>query len=217
MAFQIPASCVYAEAKCQECCCGSSGWKIQRKQIHLYHTAATKQCSLVSSWLKCCRFTLVIPSIVLAAVEHSTWHLCTFPLSDWMLGMFWNGRRNVALLLQGLTSCPCAPGDGIVGRAGVHRPFWNRINTLRWLCYMMWHCFSFFERLFTLAFVSGCFSGCCLLLPPVRGALRRGETVWAQRTAVPTLAQFVCKSALISACFLSHGNCWSVQTVILYL
>lgn len=140
LAFQIPAACVYVEAKCQECCCGSSGWKIQRKQIHLYHT---KQCSLVSSWLKCCRFTLVISSIVLAAVEHSMWHLCTFPLSDWMLGMFWNGRSNVALPLQGLTSCPCAPGDGIVGRAGVHRPFWNRINTLRGLYYMMWHCFSF--------------------------------------------------------------------------
>lgn len=165
MAFQIPVSCVYVEAKCQECCCVSSGWKIQRKQTDLYHTAFTKQCSLLfsSCWLKCCGFTLVIPSIVLAAVEHSMWHLCTFLLSDWMLGMFWKGRRNVVLPLQGLTSClpaPCAPGDGIVGRAGVHWPFWNRINTLRGLYYMMWHCCSFFVRLFySLALVAGCFVG----------------------------------------------------------
>lgn len=33
---------MYVEDKCQECCCGSSGWKVQRKQMHLSHTALTK-------------------------------------------------------------------------------------------------------------------------------------------------------------------------------
>lgn len=55
-------------------------------------------------------------NIILVGLEHSAYTLA--------VGMLLNDRKNAAAALLGLISClpmPCAPGDGIVGRAGVQR------------------------------------------------------------------------------------------------